>query len=86
MQQGGSGVSQHPRRQGHGLTGVCGGPRGLQSSSGQQHNVPIQAWKETTEISQDPCEEVGGVLGHLGACQPFSGTTKTDATITALTQ
>lgn len=65
MQQGGSGVSQHPRRQGHGLTGVCGGPSGLQSSGGQQHNVPIQAWKETTEISQDPCEEGAVMWGHV---------------------
>lgn len=76
-------MSQHPRRQGHGLTGVCGGPSGLQSSSGQQHNVPIQAQKETTEISQDPCEEGGG---HLGARQPFTVTTKKDITITASTQ
>lgn len=31
-----SGVSQRPRRQGHGLTGVCAGPSGLQSSSGAE--------------------------------------------------
>ena len=35
---GGSGVSQHPRRQGHGLTGVCGGPSGLQQAAQCAHS------------------------------------------------
>lgn len=37
---------------------VCAeGPSGLRSRNEQQHNALIQAWKETSEISQDPCEE-----------------------------
>lgn len=43
-----------PRRQGHDLTGVCGG---TSWSAEQRHNALIEAWKETSEISQDPCEE-----------------------------
>lgn len=58
-------MSQHPRRQGQGLTGVYGGPIGVRSNSGQQHKVPIQAWKETTEILQDPREEEVVIWGHV---------------------
>lgn len=40
-------------------------PSGLPSGGWLQHNVPIQAWKETSEISQDPCEEGAVIWGHV---------------------
>lgn len=81
IEQGGnSGVSQHPRRQGHGLTGVCKASMGLQDGSRQQHNAPIQARKQTSEISQAPRREGPVISGHINLSLP---TIKKDITMTA---
>lgn len=70
-----SGVFQRPRRQGHGLTGVHGGPSGLQSSGG----AAAQCVHSGLEGDR---RDIAGVLrgggGGGGRGQPFTGTTKKD--------
>lgn len=76
----GSGVSQHPKRRGHGLTGVC--------SSLQNSGRPAATQCAYSGLEGDNRDITGplwGGAGHLGAHQPFPVTTKKNISMTAST-